>query len=81
VNCCVFPTPTDGFTGVTAIETSVAAVTVSVVDPFTVPEVAEIVEVPAFKPEARPPALMVAVAVVDEAQVTLLVKFCVLLSE
>jgi hypothetical protein len=78
VNCCVFPTPIAGFTGVTAIETSVAAVTVSVVDPFTVPEEAEIVEVPAFKAEARPAELMVAVVVVDEAQVTLLVKFCVL---
>jgi hypothetical protein len=28
VNCCVFPAATDGFTGVTAIDTRVAAVTV-----------------------------------------------------
>jgi hypothetical protein len=40
VNCCVLPLTTDGFTGVTAIDTSVAAVTVSVVLPETVPEVA-----------------------------------------
>ena len=32
VNCSVRPLATDGFTGVTAIEVSAAAVTVSVVD-------------------------------------------------
>jgi hypothetical protein len=40
VNCCVLPLVIDGFTGVTAIDASVAAVTVSVVLPETVPEVA-----------------------------------------
>ncbi len=54
----------------TAIETSVAAVTVRVVDPETLPDVAEIVEVPAFRAEARPAALIVPVAVFEEAQVT-----------
>ena len=35
VNCCVFPAATDGFAGVTAIETSTAAVAVNVVCPVT----------------------------------------------
>ena len=39
-NCWVFPLAIDGFTGVTAIDTSVAAATVSVVLPETVPELA-----------------------------------------
>jgi hypothetical protein len=77
----VFPTTTDGFAGVTAIETSVAAVTVRVVEPEMLPEVALMVVVPAFNAEARPAALIVPVAVLEEAQVTLLVRFCVLLSE
>jgi hypothetical protein len=63
------------------METSVAALTVSVVDPETLPEVAVMVVVPAFNADARPPALIVPVAVLVEAQVTLLVRFCVLLSE
>jgi hypothetical protein len=40
VNCCVLPLVIDAFAGVTAIDTSVAAVTVSVVLPETAPEVA-----------------------------------------
>ena len=40
VNCCVPPLAIDGFAGVTAMDTSVAAVTVSVVLPETAPEVA-----------------------------------------
>jgi hypothetical protein len=40
VNCWVLPLAIDGFAGVTAIDTSVAAVTVNVVLPETVPEVA-----------------------------------------
>src|SRR5208282_6636110 len=34
VNCCVVPAAIEGFAGVTAIETSVGAVTVSVVEPL-----------------------------------------------
>ena len=37
-NCCVLPIGTEAFAGVMAIETSVAAATVSVVDPLTDPE-------------------------------------------
>jgi hypothetical protein len=80
VNCCVFPAGTDGFAGVTAIDDSVAAVTVSVVDPTTLPLVALIVEVPTFTAVAKPAALIVAFAGVPDAHVTMLVKFCVELS-
>ena len=63
------------------METSVAAETVRVVDPEMLPEVAEIVDDPALSAEARPPEVIVVVAVLEETQVTLLVRFCVLLSE
>jgi hypothetical protein len=36
VNCCVLPAAIEGFAGVTAIEMSVGAVTVSVVEPLIV---------------------------------------------
>jgi len=55
--------------------------TFSEVDPAILPKVAEIVVVPAVTAVARPLTLIVAVAVIDEAQATLLVRFCVLLSE
>ena len=76
----MLPAATDGFAGVTAIDCSVAAVTVSVVLPLTAPRVAEIDDVPAFSAEARPVALIVAFAIVPEAHVTLAVMFCVELS-
>ena len=73
-NCWVVPFAIDGVAGVTAIDTSVAAVTVSVVLPLTAPIVAEMTVVPAATPVARPtdPAALeiVAVAVVADAQVT-----------
>jgi hypothetical protein len=77
LNCCVSPFATLGFAGVTAIEVSAADATVSVVLPTTVPEVAEMVLVPAATVVARPPAAMVAVAVLDDAQVAEAVRFCV----
>jgi hypothetical protein len=80
VNCCVPPAATDGFTGVTAIDTSVAAVTASVVLPEMAPLVALIVVLPAFSAEAKPALLIVAVVVLDDAHVTLAVMFCVELS-
>src|SRR5262244_2887526 len=46
------------------------ACTVRVVLPTTLPWVAWIVEVPALAPVARPDALMVATAVLDDVQVT-----------
>ena len=80
MNCCVLPAATDGFAGVTAMDTSVAAVTVSVVLPTMLPLVAEIVLVPAFSADARPAPVIVAVVSVPDAHVTLPVKFCVELS-
>jgi hypothetical protein len=65
---------------VTAIDTSVAAVTVSVVLPEMAPLVALIVVLPAFSADAKPAALIVAVVVLDDAHVTLAVRFCVELS-
>ncbi len=75
VNCSVRPAATEGSAGVTAIETSVGAVTVRVVEPATVPEVAVMREVPLTSVEAIPVELMMAVTVVPEAQVTELVRF------
>ena len=80
VNCCVVPFGMDGLAGVTAIDCSVAAVTVSTVEPVTPLSVALMVLVPVFTPVARPPAVMVATEVVAEAHVTCAVIFCVLLS-
>jgi hypothetical protein len=74
VNCCVFPAGIEGFAGVTAIDTSVAFVTVSVVDPTTPPLVALIEELPAFSAVAKPPAVIVATVGVPEAQTALFVR-------
>jgi hypothetical protein len=77
VNCCVPPLAIEGFAGVTAIDCSVAAVTVSKVEPLIDDDVAAMVEVPTPAPVARPVVLIVAVAVVPEDQVTVDVRFCV----
>src|SRR6266581_3693322 len=73
-----------GSVGVTSIVDRVAAVTVSVVFPETSPSVAAIVVVPAATDVAEPcdpPALLiVATAVLDELQVTWVVRSCVVLS-
>lgn len=85
VNCCVVVFAIEGLTGVTAIETSVAEVTVSVVEAVLPPNTAVIVEVPAVVAVASPcePAalLMVTAAVSDELHVTVVVRFWVLPSE
>jgi hypothetical protein len=75
VNCWVLPLVIDGFAGVTAIDCSVAAVTVSTVAPEIDDDVAVIVEVPTPAPLARPAALIVAVVVVPDDHVTAPVKF------
>jgi hypothetical protein len=46
VNCWVVPAAIAGLTGLTEIEVSTGAVTVSVADPLIEPEVAVIVDVP-----------------------------------
>ena len=81
VNCCVWPFEIEGAAGVTAIETRAAVVTVMVVDPVTVPEVALMLVVPTPVALARPPAEIVATAGAEELQVTDAVRFCVLPSE
>jgi hypothetical protein len=70
----------EGFAGVTAIDCSVGAVTVSTVDPTTDPDVALIVLVPVARPVAKPLPVIAATPDVADAQVTEAVKFCVLLS-
>jgi hypothetical protein len=76
-NCCVAPVRMEGFVGVTAMDCNVAAVTVSVVEPAIVDDVAVIVEVPAAEPVARPAAVIVAVAAFDELHVAVVVRFWV----
>jgi hypothetical protein len=73
VNCCTVPSGIDTFTGVTTIETRKALVTVSDAVPDTLPEVAEMVVVPAANAFANPGApfkLMLATDGFDETQVT-----------
>lgn len=77
MNCCVVPRAMEGLTGLMAMETSAAELTVSVVEPVIEPEVALIVVVPAATLVASPVELMVATLVVEEAQVAELVRFCV----
>ena len=78
MNCWFVPNAIDGFAGVIAIETKAALVTVRVVDPLTVPEVAAIVVVPVPFPVASPAFEIVATASRDELQVTVPEMFCVL---
>jgi hypothetical protein len=59
-----------GLAGVTAMEDKVAEVTVRVVFPEILPEVAVMVAVPAAMAVPNPLLLTVAAAVLDELQVT-----------
>jgi hypothetical protein len=66
-----------GALGVMARETSVAAVTVSVDEPVTLPNVAVRVEGPTLAPVARPldpPALLTTAAAFDALHVTAVVR-------
>src|SRR6202007_1720720 len=65
--------------GLTWIAGAGAGFTVSSVEPVMLPTVAEIVELPAPTPVARPVALIVATAAVPEAH-TALLSTCVVLS-
>ena len=82
VNCCVVPKAIDGVAGVTAIDTSVAAVTVTVVDPLMEPVVAVMFALPSPTLLASPcvGAVLLIVATVDvsELHCTVSVMFCVL---
>ena len=85
MNCTVVPRTREGLVGVTVIETSVAGVTVRVVEPEIFPDVAVIVVVPAATEVALPfdfaALLMVATDPSEELHVTEVVMFRVLLSE
>ena len=72
MNCWLVPSAIEGFPGVTAMETSEteAGVTVRVVFPLTVPEVAVIMVLPVVAVVARPALLMLATAMFDEPQET-----------
>jgi len=74
-NCWVVATTIEAPTGVTATLTRAGAVTVSVVDPLTEPEVAVIVVVPNAIVDASPPLPIVADDVLD-VHTTVLVRFC-----
>lgn len=54
VTCCVVPNGMDGIAGVTAIDTSAAAVTVSEVDPTIAPDVPVTLVLPTATLEATP---------------------------
>ncbi len=83
-NCSLVPFAIVGLAGVTVIDTRVAAVTASGVEPDTLPSVAEIVvdPIPAelARPEVPDALLIEAVAELEEPQVTDDVRFCVELS-
>ena len=77
-NCCVSPRGTMGIAGVTVMVTSVAGVTLRLAEPVTEPDAAVICVVPAATVITNPEALMEAIAVLAEPQLTWLVKSCVL---
>lgn len=68
----------EGLVGVTAIDTRVGGVTVSVVDPLIPPNAALIPDAPAVTPVARPLGAMVATLVLLELQATKEVRFSAL---
>lgn len=78
VNCCVVPSGSVGSAGVTAIETSTAGVTVSVVEPLIVPEVAVTVVLPNVTLMATPRLLTVATVELVVVHVAELVRTRVL---
>ena len=83
--CFLVPRAMLAFVGVTAMDTSFAAVTVRVVEPETLPSVAAMVVLPTATLVARPllPAALdtVAAEVLVEVQVAVVVRSCVELSE
>jgi hypothetical protein len=71
VNCFVAEVAMAGFAGVTAIDTSAAAVTVNTAaGEVTLLNVAVMLLVPVATPVAKPPLVIVAFAVVADAHVT-----------
>lgn len=68
-NCCVVPGAREAWAGVIAIETSAGA-TLKFEDPFTAPNVAEIVQAPLAFAVTIPPGATVAMAVFEELHLT-----------
>jgi hypothetical protein len=85
VNCCFVPRAMLGLVGVTAMDTRMAGVTVSVVVPLILPDVAVIVADPVATEVASPldpsALLTVATLVSEELQITDAVTSCLVLSE
>jgi len=69
-NCSDVPFAIERLAAVTAIDASVAGVTVKLVEPPTAPEIACIVLVPVPVAVTAPPAVIVATLVVWELQIT-----------
>ncbi len=70
VNCWLRPAATEGLTGVTAMDTNSAGVTVRVVLLLIAPAVAEMRVVPGTREVARPAAFIVATDVLELVQAT-----------
>ena len=70
VNGCKMPSGMDESAGVTVTEVNIAAVTVSVAVPETLPELAVIVDFPTASPCTLPLSLIVATEVTDDAHST-----------
>ena len=77
-NCWVVPAAIDGSGGVMAIETSIAGVTVSSVEPATDPDIALMLAVPVPTPLESPVLLIVATETVSDDHVAVVVRSCVL---
>jgi hypothetical protein len=71
------PNAIDADNGLTAIDTSVGGVTVSVAEPLIVPDVAVMVVLPWLLLVASPEELMVATEVAEDVQETDVVRFFV----
>ena len=77
MNCCVVPKAIEAVAGLSAIETSVAGVTVKFADPLMPLEVAVTMAVPTPVLVASPAVLTVNTVVSLELQATVLVRSCV----
>lgn len=78
VKGCAVPNATLAVGGLTAMLIRAKAVTVKVVDPVIVPEVAMMLEVPGVRVLAKPAAFTVTTVWVSEDHVTMLVRSCML---
>lgn len=77
-NCWFVPAAMDGLAGVTVMDVNEAAVMLTVVDPVTEPDIAEIVADPTATAVTDPVAEMLANVGADEPQATVFVRSFVL---